>query len=50
MAQTTASALSAAITFKVQRQVLANLRAALVFADPGMAQQGTFNPGFDTLT
>lgn len=50
MAQTTASALSAAITFRVQREVLKNLRASLVFADPGMAQQGTFNPGFDTLT
>lgn len=50
MAQTTSSALSAAITFKVQKEVLKNLRAALVFADSSLAQQGTFNPGFDTLT
>ena len=50
MAQTTASALSAAITFKVQAKVLKNLRAALVWGDRSQAEQGDFNPGFDTLT
>jgi N4-gp56 family major capsid protein len=50
MAQTTQSALSAAITFKVQREVLKNLRASLVYADRSLSVEGTFNPGFDTLT
>jgi N4-gp56 family major capsid protein len=50
MAQTTQSALSAAITFKVQTEVLKNLRASLVYADRSLAQEGTFNAGFDTLT
>ena len=50
MAQTTSSALSAAITFKVQSLVLKNLRAGLVYADRSLAQEGTFNGGFDTLT
>lgn len=50
MAQTTSSALSAAITFKVQSTVLKNLRASLVYADRAFAQEGTFNSGFDTLT
>lgn len=49
MAQTTSSALGAAITFKVQRKVLENLRASLVYADSAYAEQGTFNPGNDTL-
>lgn len=48
-AQTSASALSAAITFKVQRKVLENLRAALVFADKAFAEQGDFDPGHDTI-
>lgn len=48
--QTIASALSAAITFKVQKKVLENLRAALVWGDRSQAEQGDFNPGFDTLT
>jgi N4-gp56 family major capsid protein len=48
-AQTTASALSAAITFKVQREVLANLRADLVFANEQYAAQGDFDEGKDTL-
>jgi len=43
------SALSAAITFKVQRKVLENLRASLVFADDRFAEQGDFDPGHDTL-
>lgn len=50
MAQTTSSALSAALTFRVQRQVLENLRAQLVFADPMFAAQGSFDAGFNTLT
>ena len=49
MAQTLSSALSAAITFKVQSQVLENLRAALVYADPALAMSGSFDPGTDTL-
>lgn len=43
------SALSAAMTFKVQRGVLENLRANLVFADERFAEQGTFDAGHDTL-
>jgi N4-gp56 family major capsid protein len=43
------SALSAAITFKVQKKVLENLRASLVFADKRFAEQGEFDPGHDTL-
>lgn len=50
MAQTTSSALSAALTFKVQRRVLENLRASLVFADPMFADQGQFDAGHNTLT
>jgi len=50
MAQTTSSALSAALTFKIQRAVLANLRGALVYADPMFADQGRFDEGFNTLT
>lgn len=48
-ALTTASALSAAITFKVQNKVLDNLRSKLVFADPQYAMQGDFDEGTDTL-
>jgi N4-gp56 family major capsid protein len=48
-AQTSSSALSAAITFKVQRGVLENLRADLVWADKSLAEVGTFDPGHDTL-
>lgn len=47
--QTTASALSSAITFKVQREVLKNLRAALVFADPEYSMDGDFDEGTDSL-
>lgn len=49
MAQVTASVLSAAITFKVQKNVLQNLRASLVFADREFAAEGTFDPGHDTI-
>lgn len=48
-AQTTASALSAAITFKVQRDVLKNLRAELVYANEEYAASGDFDAGRDTL-
>lgn len=48
-AQTSSSALSAAITFKVQKRVLENLRAALVFADKRFAEQGEFDEGHDQL-
>lgn len=50
MSQTLSSAIAAAITFQVQQDVLANLRAELVFADPAYAQEGDFDPGTDTLT
>jgi N4-gp56 family major capsid protein len=50
MAQTSASALAAALTFRVQKQVLANLRAELVWADPAYAEMGDFDAGHDTLT
>lgn len=49
MAQTTAADISAAVTFKVQRKVLQNLRDNLVFADSGFAEQGEFDPGTDAL-
>lgn len=49
MSQTTSDALSAAITFKVQSKVLANLRARLIFADPAYAEKGTFAQGTDAL-
>lgn len=50
MAQTTSSVLTAALTFKIQRNVLQNLRAALVFADPMFAEQGQFDEGINKLT
>src|SRR5690348_4787302 len=46
----TSSALSNAMTFKVQSGVLKNLRAALVYADPAYSEKGTFSAGFDTIT
>ena len=49
MAQTTSSALSAALQAKVQSQVLKNLRAQLVFADPQYSERGTFDRGTDAL-
>ena len=50
MAQTTASVFGAAITFALQRETLKNLRAALVFGDKSVADQGTFDSGTDTIT
>lgn len=50
MAQTSASALSAALTFRVQKKVLENLRAEMVWADPAYAEMGDFDAGRDTLT
>ena len=47
--QTLSSALADAVTFTVQGNVLENLRAALVYADPAYAMHGTFDPGTDTL-
>lgn len=49
MAQTTASVFAAAIQAKVQRKVLANLRAELHYADPEYAEQGEFDAGTDQL-
>lgn len=48
-AQTLSGALAAAVTFKVQSQVLENLRASLVYADPAYAMSGSFDEGTDTL-
>jgi N4-gp56 family major capsid protein len=50
MSQTLSSAIAAAVTFSVQKTVLKNLRAELVFADSAYAQKGSFDPGTDTLT
>lgn len=50
MALTTASALSSAITFAVQKRVLENLRGTLIWADPTYAESGDFDAGHDTLT
>lgn len=49
MTNTTSADLSAAITFKVQKGVLENLRGDLVFADKAFAEQGDFDAGRDTL-
>lgn len=46
---TLSSAISAAVTFKVQSKVLQNLRKDLVFGDPQYAESGEFDPGHDTL-
>jgi len=48
-ALTLSSALANAITFKVQRQVLQNLRDELVWADPAFSESGEFDTGTDTL-
>lgn len=47
--QTLSSALAAAITFTVQSQVLENLRAELVYADPEYARTGSFDSASDEL-
>jgi len=44
-----ASALSSAITFKVQQKILENLRDTLLWDDDSYSERGTFLPGFDTL-
>jgi N4-gp56 family major capsid protein len=50
VANTTASAFQAAITFTVQAKVLENLRDDLVWANPAWAEQGRFDPASDMLT
>jgi len=50
MAETSASAFQAAITFTVQSKVLENLRNNLVWANPGLAEQGRFDAASDMLT
>lgn len=50
MANTTASAFQAAITFTVQAKVLENLRNQLVWANPAWAEQGRFDAASDMLT
>ena len=49
MATTDSAAIAAAVTFKVQANVLATLRAELVFANAEWAEQGDFDQGTDTL-
>lgn len=49
MAQTTSADISAAVTFKVQRKVLTNLRGNLLYADEKFAEQGDFDPGTDSV-
>ncbi len=49
MAQTNTTALSAIIQDEIQRRVLDNLRAALVYADRSMAEVGTFSEGTNRL-
>ena len=49
MAITSSDALAAALTFKVQKKALENLRARLVFADPAFAEKGEFDAGHDTI-
>lgn len=50
MANTASTAFSAVIGQTVQTKVLANLRADLVWANPSLAESGTFNKGDDTVT
>jgi len=50
MATTTSDAFQAAITFTVQQKVLQNLRDDLVWANPGLAEQGRFDAASDMLT
>lgn len=50
MALTDSSALSTLIQFEVQRQVLANLRNMLIYANREYAEQGRLTPGTDTAS
>lgn len=50
MANTTASAFQAAITFTIQAKVLDNLRDDLLWANPAWAEQGRFDSASDMLT
>lgn len=50
MANTSASAFQAAITFAVQSKVLANLRDTLLWSNPAWAEQGRFTAATDMLT
>ena len=49
MAQLDSAAISEAVTFKLVRKVLPNLRDNLVFADESFAEVGQFDPGTDAL-
>jgi N4-gp56 family major capsid protein len=49
MAAVTTDTIAAAVTFKVQKKVLENLRGELFFADPKMSESGTFDAGTDTI-
>lgn len=49
MALLSSDALASAISFKVQKSALKNLRARLIFADPAYAESGDFDAGHDTL-
>lgn len=50
MAQTTSSALSTLITFKIQAKVVENLRASLVYANRAYSEEATLTPGTDTAS
>ena len=49
MAATTSPAFSATLQKAVQSKVLATLRNELIWADPGLAEQGRFDPMTDAL-
>lgn len=50
MAYTQSSAFQAAVARTLQRKVLTNLRDKLMWANPMMAEQGSFDTASDTLT
>lgn len=43
------AAIASAVTFKVQKKVLENLRNELVYANPAWSEQGDFDAGTDTI-
>ncbi len=49
MATTTSSVLAAALRTTVRKQLLENLRAELVWANPALADEGSFDSGSDTI-
>jgi hypothetical protein len=49
MTVTNSAVFSAAVQFTLQKKLIANLRAALHWANTQWAETGTFAPGSDTL-